>query len=165
MDGADCMTTQARGLCLDCMDGADCRKAPRCPGELDGGAHSSKLHSSSSEQTTVLYLKVGPSKNGCAQPPPNRAQPNTVTVIIYIFRCVKYSRPTPAQPLRPTPCAQPPPEANFEVQHTSNMTLNLFCTQSGLKIGLRGSFWVQPVLQGEPRRSRGVSGPSFGGLG
>ena len=113
MDGADCMTKQARGLCLDCMDGADCRKAPGCPGELDGGAHSSKLHSSSSEQTTVLYLKIGPSKNGRAQPPPNRAQPNTVTVIIYIFRCIKYSRPTPAQPLRPTPLRPTPPRGQF----------------------------------------------------
>ena len=43
MDGADFMTKQARGLCRDCcMDGADCRKAPGCPGELDGAHTLSK---------------------------------------------------------------------------------------------------------------------------
>ena len=67
MDGTDCMTTKARGLCLDCMDGADCRKAPGCPGELDGGAHSSKLHSSSSEQI-VTPIDV---QSQTAEPPSN----------------------------------------------------------------------------------------------
>ena len=50
MDGADCMARNAQGLCLDCMDGADCRKAPGCPGELDGAHSASKLHSSTTKK-------------------------------------------------------------------------------------------------------------------
>jgi hypothetical protein len=42
MDCADCMTRKARGLCLDCMDGADYRKAFGCPGEHDGSHLASK---------------------------------------------------------------------------------------------------------------------------
>ena len=50
MDGTDCMTQKARGLRLDCMDVADCRKAPGCPGELDGAHLASKLHSSTTKK-------------------------------------------------------------------------------------------------------------------
>jgi len=47
-------TTKARGRRLDCMDGADCRKAPVCPGQHDGAHLAGKQ---ASKQATFKHTE------------------------------------------------------------------------------------------------------------
>ena len=79
-----------QGRCLDCMDGADCRKAPVCPGQHDGAHLASKQatfkHDKgvTTNQTTYIPRRAEPSCNnkhrklfGCPKSPcdPQRIRP------------------------------------------------------------------------------------------
>ena len=92
MDGADCMTKQARGLCLDCcMDGADCRKAPVCPGQHDGAHLASK-------QATFKHDKKGLTTYQTTYIR-RRAEPNCNNKHRKLFACPK--SPCDPQRIRP----------------------------------------------------------------